>query len=292
MQKRFIICVMISLLAIFLTFYYINRPKTPTQEDLIRNTFNATCTVDSLPFNGYGTGVLLDTGYVLTAAHIVDGDMDKKLTPDERNCVLGFRFGLVPGRVVFIGKSDFAIIEPFIDLRKYSSLTASNRVERLGEQIYTVGAMDGRSPHVTGGFISLPEHNMSRASCFISGGNSGGAIISQSNEHLGVVSAVGIRREFERIHLQRIENGKAKFMTMVVPRTTEINTMCLFTSTTSIRKELSERNFLYLLDLKKDDRPFLKYLHNDPMIMTIQLTVLKLWIFLVAVAYVREHLFG
>jgi hypothetical protein len=271
-------------------------PKTPIQGDGIRNTFNATCIVGNgsaklgliIPM---GTGIVLDTGFILTARHVVDINGNNKLEANERDLVVQFKYGgLHPVRVAYFGKKDFALLMPDLDFSLRPSVKASRRNSVLAEKIHTVGATAGQSLHVTTGHISMPYGGRGRASCYISGGNSGGAIVDENNEHLGVVVAVGLRHAFLRAQSVLTIKNKSYMSNTVLHVRDEVGSLCFYVPIKQVRSEIADKNLGHLLDVLPQ-QPLLDSLYGP--FMAGGLTLLyQIILFLLAVFYVRRHLFS
>jgi S1-C subfamily serine protease len=292
-MRRFVIFGISIVLLIILLLHMQSEPKNP--ENQIRSSFDSTCTVRTVFIGGFGTGTLLDTGYILTAAHVVDIDRDGKLTPDERTCIIQFRGeDEIEARVVYLSslESDFALLEPAPGFVGNKHLVASKRAARLGEPIYTIGATAGHSPHITNGYISTPDFGRGRASCFISGGNSGGAIISEGGEHLGIVVAVGVRHAMDMAQSRYMtKDKKLRILQTMVRRRVEVSSLCLFIPIEEVRLELMEKKLRFLLDVPP--QPSLSdYYLNHPFTTPAALIFLKLYLLFGFIFYVRKHLFG
>lgn len=269
---------------LILTFFSLH-PIIRDSKANIRDAFNSTCVIST-----GGTGVLLENGYVLTAGHVVDKNDDKKLSLNERRVTISFRDGTrVRANVLYLGIKDFAILEPVRDVDK-RGISPSSRPSELGEKIYTIGATAMHKPHITSGHISTPDIGMGRASCYISGGNSGGAIFSEDNEYLGTVCAVGVMPYVDSASfLMRI--GEDTYNIFVqIPRRQELNSLCLFLPVEQTRDELDSRFLGFLLD--KPEPPTLREKYDTPFNRAILWTAIQIQLILALVMYVRKDLFG
>ena len=262
----------------------------------MRNTFDATCIVGQgnidldiiIPM---GTGVVLDTGFILTARHVVDMNGNGKIDAKEREFLVQFKYGnLFRVRLAYIGEKDFALLMPYEDFSLRPSVKAANRNARLAEKIHTVGATAGQSLSVTAGNISMPYQGRGRASCFISGGNSGGGIISEDDEHLGVAVAVGIRHQFLTAQSMLKIEDKLYFSTTQIHIRDEVGSLCFYVPIHKIRSELASKNLAQLIDVQPQPA-LLDSLYGPFMSGGLQL-IYQLFLFLWATFYVRRHLFG
>jgi len=265
-------------------------PNSMPVDNNIR-AFNATCVINT-PNGAVATGFILDTGYILTAGHAVDLNMNGLISKNERYTKVELRDGTeLIARVVCLGKKDFAILE--INRHLPWGLTASKREHKFGEEIFTIGAMAGYALHLTDGRISNPTNGFARASCFISGGNSGGAIFAMDGTPLGIVVAVGTRLGYNsfRIPIPIVRNGQRRIMTVsgMVRSVIELSSMCLFIPIGDVRAELVSKNLHSLLDVSPE--PALldsAKTHAECAFRTLFL----IYIFMVFIFYVRTHLFN
>jgi len=290
-----IIPVILTFILFFAVAYHYSNTKSL---DVVLNTYNATCTVgigdeEGLFVAPLGTGIILDTGYILTARHVVDLDRDGILSNDERDCVIRFRYGEVyDAKVLCIGKKDFALLECTsirFKMIGYPYTKAAKRDPMLGEKVHTVGAMSGRNLHVSDGRISIPELGRGRTSCFISRGNSGGGLISENNEHLGIVVAVGLENVFDSSTFFIKIQDKTFLGKTSIHRRVEVNTLCYYESIDQIRTELNRKGLAFLID-KDPERSFVD--KNSHLIGPLFKMFANLFIFLGFVLYVRQYLFS
>jgi len=215
----------------------------------MREAYNATCRVQSR--RSKGSGVLLNTGYILTARHCVDDDMDGKITPDERTVQIEF-YGdtaeVSTATVTAIGSNaDFALLKPEKNIR--SNIPFAKEVPDIGEKICTIGLMAGETPHITSGFISTPtDSKLSKTSCYISFGNSGGGLFDDTNRVVGVVNAIRMQPVRGRLHIYIPSNGHLMSVHGSTRHMDELNCMAFYVPIDTIREELMAKNLLVLVD--------------------------------------------
>lgn len=247
----------------------------------VRSAFNATCKVRA--HGSIGTGTLLDTGYILTAKHVIDANNNGDIELRERAVKVQF-FGdkpiIVEATVVAAGKYlDFAILEPHCPMK--SDIQFSKSTPLIGDKIFTIGMTRGDNPHITSGFISAPSMNDGnpRASCFISFGNSGGGIFDSSKRLVGVINAIFMNDVRGWAYNQ---NGMRIAMTRHLD---QLNQVALYVPIDLIRNELVFKNVSILIDSPPTD-----YLPG-PLVSSIITTSLQILFVLIGVWYARRYIF-
>jgi TPR repeat protein len=156
---------------------------TDTNEDVSRNVN------DSLPPKATGTGFFItESGFLITNRHVVDGVSDVRLATNA---------GLISAKVVKIDRAnDFALLKAE---GEFSALpvTASRNV-KLGAPVATVGFpninMQGFSPKLSKGEVAslsgaTDDPRYFQISVPVQPGNSGGALVDERGNVVGVVSA-------------------------------------------------------------------------------------------------------
>jgi hypothetical protein len=185
----------VAILAVGLMSKY-NAPPVKIKPS-IASSYLASCKIDTL--RGTGTGVLLDTGFVLTAGHNIDSNRDGIITKKERKVVLKFstEYGNTyqcTGHVIYVGnifKDDFAIVEP--DIHIWSDVKFKLRRAILGQDLYTIGCSKGKALHITTGVESTSVRDpLGRTSIDAYGGNSGGGVFDKNQNVLGVMTRIGV----------------------------------------------------------------------------------------------------
>lgn len=155
---------------------------------------------------GSGTGVLLDTGFIITSKHVIDTNYDGFIDQFERVVNVQFFYPehkRVVGNVVFdpVGSwkvnNDFAFIAIKDPPRSTVSFMKVEDYKNIlpGHRLFTVGLSFGTSPpHITRGIKSTNvRKTLDRASLSIYFGNSGGGIYSEeTGEMVGIASRVEV----------------------------------------------------------------------------------------------------
>jgi len=233
----------------------------PTKTYPLQNALSATCTIMGEDSN-IGTGVLLDTGYVLTAGHCIDLDLSGDLTHQERNIEIAFNGGerIVGARAVYLGSNDFAILEP---QEQISGGVKFNHVFSVGDEIHTIGAILGTEPMIFDGHIGHWQDGWARASCFVSHGNSGGGIFSEEGEVVGIVHAVATVPLWSSFEVPVITpDGTFSLYRSYALGGQEINGVCVFLTSLEIKTELSTKNLNVLIRQQRTDKLIEKL--NEP----------------------------
>ena len=185
----------------------------------IANAYQSTCAIQSNS-RTRGTGVLLDNGYVITAAHVVDTNGNGKLDEKERLVELKFYSPKpleISGWVILLGdpackhRVDIAVIVPENPI--YSKVSVTETPPSIGTPVFTIGHPLGEPPTITDGRISHPNKKGGRSSIPVYSGNSGGGVfLSDSQNLVGIIVRVTVdarRRAFiyhlsEYVHASHI----------------------------------------------------------------------------------------
>lgn len=197
-------------------------PTEPIQEDSkkgsyiineFKDEFEASCAIfrdASDDDSADGSGVLLDTGFILTNKHVVDGNKNGFLDDSERIVSIRFFF---PEQRSYIGRvlawphenwwlsrdKDFVFIAITDGPKSNISLINSDDYKKvlIGQEIMIIGVPAGLTPpHLYIGYRSADVNNspFHRASASAFWGNSGGGVfLSEKNQLIGLVAAVRTR---------------------------------------------------------------------------------------------------
>jgi hypothetical protein len=166
-------------------------------KEYYREQFTANCGVTSLEdsdFERGGTGTLLNNGLIITAKHVVDIGEDGYIDDDEKTVLIKFYYPVefnCKASVVYCPKErlristgfDFVFLKPDIDMNSNILVATSKEclTTGVGEEIYTIGRMDGNRPHFTAGNKStrLKDYMYERTDLDIYYGNSGGGVFRE-----------------------------------------------------------------------------------------------------------------
>jgi len=219
-----------------------------------REAYRSTCAIvasNSTDFNdGGGTGVLLRSGYILTAKHILDRNSDGVISLEERDVNIKFFYPqdrTYKARTVLAGSGhhshvfglDYAILR-ILKVRRKSLVDVISSAKyadvAVGEDIYTIGRVSGDSPpSISRGHTAPPVSVLyDRAIMPVFFGNSGGGVfLKSSGELMGIVS---------RLKLRGIRGPGGAPIYLQVPHMAE------YLPITVIREDLKRRGKLYLLE--------------------------------------------
>jgi hypothetical protein len=154
--------------------------------------------------NHIASGVLLESGYVMTAAHVVDHNSNGKIDPSEETFTLKFPdLKEYQAKALFLGdqkaKQDLAILLPTKGIPLLGvKIMSDEEYEGLqvGTPVYTIGMQNGSfPPNITDGRIIEKPYgsNAHRNSANTYFGNSGGGVFID-NKLVGIATAVGMGR--------------------------------------------------------------------------------------------------
>lgn len=136
--------------------------------------------------NSHGSGVFISSdGYILTAAHVVEGTTVVDVTLYNNRT----RKAKV---VKYLEKKDIALIK--ISGEGYSPLSFRKEKEKIGRDVYAIGAPHSKdlSYSVTKGILSsyrtYENGNFIQTDARINPGNSGGPLLTQDGQIIGIVS--------------------------------------------------------------------------------------------------------
>jgi len=287
---------LITTLLVYLLLLLIPKQKSPFINDDKFDPIMATCLVDNA--RGTGTGVLLNTGYIITAGHVVDINRDGTIDKKERNLKvifyddLGAIATIHSARIVYSwgakkAKNDFAILEVPENIK--SKVKLIKDYVKVGEELFTIGCSKGRIPHIAYGYKSTDHYYpLKRASLDTYFGSSGGGIYIDEHKMVGIVKGVGFDRRSTPIRAHLVI-GKGKKVQLhfiqgrvnyfdVVPGWTE------YTTANEIINHLESKNLLQLVEVQ--DKEF-----NIVYPKYILITLLQILAVLFCVGYFRKIIF-
>lgn len=196
------------LICVLGTLFLWPKLKEPVNYDNINVAYDSICMITS----GTGenrfiaSGVLLESGYVLTAAHVVDRNFNNKIDDNERFITVKFpALGDKEIQAEAIASDDvleldLAILNPQEEIDLPGVRLMSNEDYwniKIGTPLYTIGMGNGEYPgNITDGrMIEMDRHsNAHRNSANSYFGNSGGGVFVDE-ELVGIAVAVGMGRQ-------------------------------------------------------------------------------------------------
>lgn len=176
----------------------VNAVKTPefkSNSEMIKHTSESCVTI--ITDAGHGSGVIVDTrGYILTANHVTEGVNKIKVV---------FESGIELDAVVISAnhKNDLAILK--IPGKGFKPLALSNDEVTLGDEVFTIGtpADVDLGQSIAKGMISgkrkIEELVYLQINMAVSPGNSGGPLINEKGEVIGIIQKKIVGKGIEGI---------------------------------------------------------------------------------------------
>lgn len=211
MRKLFYISIILTTLfsTILGTFYLApsSNSKFSNIEDQFQDSYTSVCEVHTGV--GVGSGVLLESGYILTAGHNIDRNNNNKIDDDEK--IINARFHAIDfetqletialvysHRVGAKTEIDIALCRPsekvpLKGVRLYASESYWQDI-KIGTLIHAIGMTNGVTPaNITDGRITTYQRddNLHRNSASTYFGNSGGGVFTSDGRLAGIVVRVG-----------------------------------------------------------------------------------------------------
>jgi V8-like Glu-specific endopeptidase len=245
----------------------------------LNDAFSATCSIYTSNSKS-GTGFMLDTGYILTAAHVVDKNKNQKIDPTEN--LVGLKFEgiseVATGTVIMVGKwkdwrhEDIAVIKVIKGKHPKSNirLASFDTIEKLlpGEELFTVGFPYRGPVHITEGLLSTPVRDLSRFSASLYFGNSGGGVFLKHNQEvIGLVCR--LLQDNRRV---ATFNSIAVYSHVIVPNQT------LFVDGRVIRALMIEYGLERVVDIQADKK-------KSTQALRVEIISLILWICFVSLVW-------
>lgn len=226
-------------------------------------SYSSVCHIHSGTRGPAASGVMLKSGYVLTAAHLIDDNENGKLDPKEMEWEVNFpsvngeNFKTI-GRPIAVSNhlSEFSLDIAILRLDEKPPIAGVSLIEDLdyynlktGEPIDIIGMMNNRTPaSITSGRISsfrFKEAHRTNATAYM--GSSGGGIFNKDQELIGIETKVGIAKEY--IHTAR----------MIIPFVHYLPNISYYSPATRIRHFLKENG---LVEMALDDSIWLLKWHH------------------------------
>jgi serine protease Do len=143
---------------------------------------------------GEGTGVVLDSGHVLTNNHVIEGATSVRVYLEDGTSVDAKVLGTAP-------QDDLAVLEASLPAGKVTPATLGDSdAVRVGDEVVAVGNPFGLDHTVTAGIVSAvnrswsepnqPVRPMIQTDAPINPGNSGGPLFNMAGEVIGITTAI------------------------------------------------------------------------------------------------------
>jgi S1-C subfamily serine protease len=142
---------------------------------------------------GMGSGNYFKLGkhrFVITAAHVVDGD--KEILIIERG------FNMVKATVIYIDhNSDIAVLVPSEKLKHTKPIKFRRDINnQIGEKVYHCGHPAREGWHISEGLLTGTHNDVLLVNTFAWPGSSGSVLFDETGRVLGVVSAIRVDGPF------------------------------------------------------------------------------------------------
>src|SRR6476661_4841247 len=143
---------------------------------------------------GEGTGVVLDSGHVLTNNHVIEGATSVRVYLEDGTSVDAKVLGTAP-------QDDLAVLEASLPAGKITPATLGDSdAVHVGDEVVAVGNPFGLDHTVTAGIVSAvnrswsepnqPVRPMIQTDAPINPGNSGGPLFNMAGEVIGITTAI------------------------------------------------------------------------------------------------------
>lgn len=148
----------------------------------------------------YGTGVIYDSnGLLITNAHVISyTSLGEIKTFDSYEIRFATKEDYQSAKLVkYDTEIDLAILKIDDDSVKYDAIGLSNKSYSYGDKVYAIGNTSNYGIGISEGIISVPEVNVKyddisrlviQADIDISSGNSGGALLNEKGELIGITT--------------------------------------------------------------------------------------------------------
>lgn len=234
----------------------------------LEDSYSSVCLVECADGSGTGSGVLLESGFILTAAHVIDNNQNGILEDDEKKVILYFpniQF-ITAAEAVMVSTEkdevDIAVLDPSITvpLRGSRLMTIDDyRDLPVGTPSVTIGMPMGMMPaNITDGrLISKdPSSRIHRNSANSYMGNSGGGVFV-NNQLAGILVRLSYDRGMIRmpIYEERKQVGE-----VMVPYIIPMSNNSFHTSAPAIADYLDRAGMIEILKPNMSIYPYQEYI--------------------------------
>lgn len=270
-------------------------PKDIGISDEVKLAYLATCKIEIEDENFPGdkdeyfvaTGVLLNTGYVITAAHCIDIDNNGIISQNERNPIITFCGSIASihsGRTVFCGRKngfDIAVIQ--LDNPPQSSISLGET--KFGDRLFTIGMTRGQEPNISSGCASSNTDGYARAAIAAWSGNSGGGLWNNKQELIGFVSGVGMAASNAIITIPIPQQGGIMLMRSRFTTYSPLANWLTYTDLDKFKYELDRRRLTFIYEAIGPESML-------PLYGIYARMMLQIFGVLLCVSILRKHLFS
>lgn len=260
MRKAFLIpiisCVIIALATLFL--YAQNKTKPMDVKDALY----ATCKVINNESGIRGTGVVLKTGYIITAAHCVDANINDVVEDDEKDITVEFFDNGTWSQdadIMFCGKFDtydIAILR--VPNPPESDVVLADAVA-FGDRVYAIGCTNGYNPNISEGRVSTDADGLARAGLSVWQGNSGGGLWTNSQKLAGIVVRVGMATTYSFVDILIPSEEGAYFSRNHIQVHHPLANWCAYVPTETIKYQLDKKGLTFLYEVQEEEFSINKY---------------------------------
>ena len=231
----------------------------------LTDSYNSVCMVSDK--NGAGSGVLLESGFILTAAHVIDKNMNGVLEASEERVEIFFpniNFKTQATAILISTPEeevDIAVLDPdmTIPLRGSRLMSIENyRKLTIGTPIVTIGMQLGTAPaNITDGRLieTDPSYRIHRNSANSYMGNSGGGLFV-NNQLAGIVTSIA----YDRLNvIGPIYENKRQVGEVPVPYIIPMANYSLHSTAPAIADYLNNADLLDILRPNLNSYPYQEY---------------------------------
>lgn len=261
----------------------------------VKSAYLATCKIEVEDANFPGdkdeyfiaTGVLLNTGYVITAAHCIDVDDNGSISPNERSPIVTFYGSIASvhaGQTVFCGRKngfDIAVVQ--LESPPQSSILLGD--VKFGDELFTIGMTRGLTPNISVGRESSSIGGNGRATIAIWSGNSGGGLWNKNQKVVGFVSHIGMARNSASITIPIPQERGMTLVRGTFDTYFPLANWLIYTNAKELKYELDARRLTFIYNAIEPESMLPVY--NVYARMTLYILGI-----LLCVSIFRKHLFN
>ncbi len=238
--------------------YYPTSNKNVNISDSVKDAYLSTCRIKVKgPMGGEftSTGVVLNTGYIFTAGHCVDVNVNTHIEKNEKTQTVEF-FGSVAsiqtGTFVYYGhydNFDVAVISVPDPPKSNVKLADS----KFGDKLFTIGMTKGNDSNISFGLASSYAHGHARCSISVWQGNSGGGIWTEDQGLTGIVSRMSMAAVPSRVLIPTYRGNNLVFLEGQINSLSPLANWCWYTSAEEIRTKLDNEHLSLLYEVPHEE---------------------------------------